>query len=765
MSATLGFYELLEPYFAFPLAASNLSGASLLALRNSSGGLGGTLPGASATLTRIVTELLDYLSVEELLTSVEENSIVYRGSAKFGGDGRASPSLPPAQTLTSPGGQELSWLDNMVAFRLTVPRRSPGVAFDTTGLSGPDLADLQALNTLLQNLEDAPGAQVSDVPGTDFRLELLIRTVRLTLPPDRFIPARVADDGWLEPDPNFKAVVFEFPRLAFVLAQRGAPGSLDVTLRSWDSPGFDDPGDVDTARFFTLTPPLFLHSSRRVGFGIERLVADFSDNVTPPEILEQFGIGDDFNGFWLPLIRVFVAPGRTTGLALSARGKDLLFDMDKGFSGELALDILNRGGKLDVTPLFFRPNAAAPIDFKRGDIVRNPDGSTAVSGGAVQIPGPGELHLSIRGSISPYTVVVKLDGTTLATAGVKRPKWLLAADASGVLSISVTDKDAKNSWLETIAVSHVAVPGPKPTAEPEFEIDFEEGAGNDPAFRIQIDPIESLGRNLVLRVTPHSPKPTLKMFTQEIPAKPDGLFRMVLTPGDAPAQFTATWVSLPDLLSPPPPKTDPTAQVAFVQAQQDLKLFFELEYPLKPLRSPARVVDNLLNLNEPALNLVGTAPNNLFEDRADIRKKVEDFIAATDGEIEVTGFASFEKDSKFPKDPELSLARAETLQLLIKRLLGASQREVKIKDSYSHDADESDEEHDSKTYRVAIARAVKKGITKQRNATAVLVEKPLTPVTEPPVEHPPEASEPDRPPLFRRIGFRTRFERNDPVLL
>ena len=379
------------------------------------------------------------------------------------------------------------------------------------------------------------------MPGSDFRLELLIRTVRLTLPPDRFIPARVGADGWLEPDPNFKAVVFEFPRLAFVLEQQGEPGDLDVTLRSWDSAGFDDPGDVDTARFFTLTPPLFLHSSRRVGFGIERLVADFSDNVTPPEILEQFGIGDDFNGFWLPLIRVFIAPGRTTGLALSARGKDLLFDIDKGFSGELALDILNRGGKLDVTPLFFRPNAAAPIDFKRGDIVRNPDGSTVVSGGAVQIPGAGELHLSIRGSISPYNVVVKLDGTTLAadvSAGANRPKWLLAADATGVLSISVTDKGAKNSWLETIAVSHVDVPGPKPPPEPEFEIVFEEGAGNDPGFRIQIDENESVDRNLVLRVTPHSPKPTLKMLTQEIPPKPDGLFRMVLTPGDVPAQFT-----------------------------------------------------------------------------------------------------------------------------------------------------------------------------------------------------------------------------------
>ena len=33
------------------------------------------------------------------------------------------------------------------------------------------------------------------------------------------------------------------------------------------------------------------------------------------------------------------------------------------------------------------------------------------------------------------------------------------------------------------------------------------------------------------------------------------------------------------------------------------------------------------------------------------------------------------------------------------------------------------------------------------------------------VEHPPEASEPERPSIFRRIGFRVRFERNDPVLL
>jgi hypothetical protein len=707
--------------------------------------------------------VLDYLSVEELLTSVDENSIVYRGSAKFGGDGRASPTLPAEQKLTSPGGQELSWLDNMVAFRLIVPRRSPGVAFDTTGLVGTDLADLQALNTLLQNLGEA-GSQVSDGPGSDFRLELLIRTVRLTLPPDRFIPARVGADGWLEQDPNFKAVVFEFPRLAFVLQQQGEPGDLDVTLRSWDSPGFDDPGDVDTARFFTLTPPLFLHSSRRVGFGIERLVADFSDNVTPPEILEQFGIGDDFNGFWLPLIRLFIAPGRTTGLALSARGKDLLFDFDKGFSGELALDILNRGGKLDVTPLFFRPNAAAPIEFKRGDIVRNPDGSTVVSGGDVTIPGAGELHLSIRGSTSPYNVVVKLDGTTIAadvSAGVNRPKWLIAADAKGVLSISVTDKGAKNSWLETIVVSHVDVPGPKPPPEPEFDIDFNEGAG-DAGFRIQIVAEESLGRNLVLRLTPSSPKPTLKMFTQEIPAKPDGLFRMVLTPGDATAQFSATWVSQADPLTPVP--SDSLGQAQFIKTEsKGLKLFFALGFPLEPATSAASMVGKL-NSNAAVLDNIGLNENDLHGDRAAIAAAIDDFISATDGPIEVSGFASFEKANPFNKDAALSDARAEMVKALIKSRPGAASRAVNI-GGHSHEADKDDPDTDSdQRFRIAIARAVGKSITKQRVATAVLVPKTTTPA-QPVVEHPPEASEPERPSIFRRIGFRTRFERNDPVLL
>ena len=114
MSKKLGFYELLEPYFSFGLAAQNATGTILRDLRDADAQLNKSLPGTSSTLSRIVTGILDYLSVEELHTSVSETAVVYRGSAKFGGDGRANPDPPVSQSVTSAGGQELSWLDDIL---------------------------------------------------------------------------------------------------------------------------------------------------------------------------------------------------------------------------------------------------------------------------------------------------------------------------------------------------------------------------------------------------------------------------------------------------------------------------------------------------------------------------------------------------------------------------------------------------------------------------------------------------------------------------
>lgn len=92
MSEKLGFYELLEPYFSIGLIAQNTSGIALLALRDANAQLNNSFPGASDTLSRIITGILDYLSIEGLHSAVDETAGVYRGIAKFGVRGEQIPN-------------------------------------------------------------------------------------------------------------------------------------------------------------------------------------------------------------------------------------------------------------------------------------------------------------------------------------------------------------------------------------------------------------------------------------------------------------------------------------------------------------------------------------------------------------------------------------------------------------------------------------------------------------------------------------------------
>ena len=77
MAEKLGFYELLEPHFSLGLAVQNANGSALRDLRDANAQLNQSLPGASATLSRIVTGILDYLSIEELHSAADETAVVY----------------------------------------------------------------------------------------------------------------------------------------------------------------------------------------------------------------------------------------------------------------------------------------------------------------------------------------------------------------------------------------------------------------------------------------------------------------------------------------------------------------------------------------------------------------------------------------------------------------------------------------------------------------------------------------------------------------
>ena len=773
MSEKLGFYELLQPYVAFGMLVENSTGLEINALQKAGSKLSSSFSGPASTLSKIATTILDYLSVEELHTAIDESIIVYSGTAKFGGDGKANPDTPSSSSITSENGQELSWLDDQVSFRMTVPRKGAAVQIDTTGLTGGDLTDMQQLNDLMTQFADTGTPAVSDLPGVDFRLELLLRTVQIKLPRKDFLPAKFSADGWLEPDDDAKDVTFEFPRLAFVLEQKDSAGNLDVTFKSWDAAGFDDPGDKETARLFTVNPPVFLHSSRRVGFGIERVVADFSDDVTPPEILEQFGTGDDFNGFWVPLIRIFVAPGRTTGFAFSARGSDLLFDQDKGFSGEIALDILRRGGKLEVLPVFYSKNSKTPLELKRGDITRHNDGNTTVTQSAVTITGDTELHLSIRGSISPYTASVKLDGNTInadTSAGVNRPVWpIVLTQETGQIEINVADAGNNNHWQEFVQVQKVAG---KETAPPDkkFQVFFQL-SGGDPGVEIICLNHLSNDQFALIKLSPAQDNAKLLVNGQEMSRNEEGHYKFMLTKDDEPANLVATW-----------PPTTSLATITTTQQQQELvigtyaaassvslKVYFSRAYPLKPDVAPAKVVSDLATKND---TRIGLSTGSFGASLSGINAALNEFLQKTQGRIDIYGFASFEdprngnEEGGFDesKNMELSKRRAEVLQGLIKKILGdPPSRNVNIF-PYSNIADQEDQTTNSdERFRVAIAVSESKTNDKGRTATVELVEAPSTP-SPATVEHPPEASEPERPPIIRKLGLRVRYERNELVL-
>ena len=103
---------------------------------------------------------------------------------------------------------------------------------------------------------------------------------------------------------------------------------------------------------------------------------------------------------------------------------------------------------------------------------------------------------------------------------------------------------------------------------------------------------------------------------------------------------------------------------------------------------------------------------------------IDDFIDATDGDDRSLRLCLV-REGRTVRQGSRAVAqpRAETLELLIKsRLSAAASRAVNIEDAYSHEADKDDPDKTvTSDFRVAIARAVKQGITNQRNATAVLV--------------------------------------------
>lgn len=111
-------------------------------------------------------------------------------------------------------------------------------------------------------------------------------------------------------------------------------------LDSWGAATIDDPDGFGEAQLIQMLPPYALvGDSGHFGFGFDKAILDLSDGHMPPELLSQFGVGDNWQGTYLTDLRIFLAPSGAQGLAVDVSAHDLLIGIDSssGVSGDFEI--------------------------------------------------------------------------------------------------------------------------------------------------------------------------------------------------------------------------------------------------------------------------------------------------------------------------------------------------------------------------------------------------------------------------------------------
>lgn len=303
---------------------------------------------AGMDLGSVIQEALALLHVDEYDTAWDDDAVLISGVARIDSNDSRSPFFSTqAGGGTGVGSSGSSndmvkweWHDVAIRFRITIARRAAN-ALPLAQLTSPDVS------AVLRTLGLDTGPDRSDYPNTQFRLELMFELVTVTFP--RLIGARL--DGWvLVPDPDNREVKISLPRVLLILTQDSAADtSVDLKVGSFGAETLDD-HDPGIANLLRMNPPYALIPGEQFGFGFRKAVLDLSSERTPPDILDQFGVGEDWQGIYLPEVRIFASTQRSAGVAFNIGARDLLIGLHPtpGLWGEFNIDIDLSGDRLIV---------------------------------------------------------------------------------------------------------------------------------------------------------------------------------------------------------------------------------------------------------------------------------------------------------------------------------------------------------------------------------------------------------------------------------
>lgn len=340
-----------------------------------------------------IDQYLSLLSVTGLETTSDDNATLYRGTVEFP---VGSPPHPPQHT--DPSGAVFDFEDIAFRFRLLIPRAG-SIVLHSIVEDIPSPVFPASLEPLRDNIFGSPGSPSvpTDFPGIAFELDLLVTGLDFHLGP-HWLPAVQNADFTISPNPGSPPhtdVRIEMPQILLRYSQvEDFSQGPSFEVAAWGNPGFDAPNDLAEGQLATMDPPLAIHSSGRVAFGVQTIVLDLSSNGAPPEILQYFGTDEDFKGLYIKAIQVYYTD-QDKDLALNFVVRDALIS----FAGEIWLE-----AELDLIFDAFTVTVTAWDGSNQLTVNTGSELTPSLwHGGSLTMPSTGVLYLQIAGGIPPYT--------------------------------------------------------------------------------------------------------------------------------------------------------------------------------------------------------------------------------------------------------------------------------------------------------------------------------------------------------------------------
>lgn len=325
-----------------------------------------------------INDVLSFLHIDEYDAAWDDDAVVISGIARIDSDKPASPFFSPlagggstASSTSNPSNDPMQWEwhDAAVRFRITLARR-PAAALQVEGITNTEVSKV------LDALGNSSTTDPRDYPNTQFRMELMFELVTVTIP---WLTGAKLEGFTLVPDPVNQIVKISLPRVLLILTQDSADDTnFEVSLGSFGAETLDDV-DPAIANLLRMNPPYALIPGNQCGFGFKKAVLDLSDARTPPELLDRFGVGDNWHGIYLPEIRFFASTQKSAGIAFNIGVREMLigFDPTPGLWGEFNIDIDLQGNSLKVNlrlyssdGVRFDPELVPPADGQQADHYR-----------------------------------------------------------------------------------------------------------------------------------------------------------------------------------------------------------------------------------------------------------------------------------------------------------------------------------------------------------------------------------------------------------